>query len=69
MFKKLLSLLLMIFLGCTGTVFAAAAVYAALSCEPSLIPGHYCWQGAICSGILAVWCFIGIKKVYDDWYN
>ena len=67
--KKFIKLLLMILLGIAGICFAGAAIYGALYREPSVIPGKYWWQACISSGVLSVWCFIGIKKVYDSWYE
>ena len=67
--KKCIKLLLMIFLAVLGFALGGAAIYGALYREPSVIPGKYWWQACISSGVLSVWCFIGIKKVYDDWYN
>ena len=67
--KKSIKLLLMILLGIAGICFAGAAIYGALYWEPSVIPGKYWWQACISSGVLSVWSFIGIKKVYDSWYE
>ena len=62
--KKLLKLLLMILLGIAGICFAGAAIYGALYNVP-----HVPFQLLEGLGVLSVGCFIGIKKVYDDWYN
>ena len=64
--KKSIKLLLMILLGIAGICLAGAAIYGALYNVPY---GHHrfkLWGGL---GVLSVGCFIGIKKVYDDWYN
>ena len=67
--KKCIKLLLMILLAVLGFALGGAAIYGALYREPSVIPGKYWWQACIYSGVLSVWCFIGIKKVYDSWYE
>ena len=64
--KKSIKLLLMILLGIAGICLAGAAIYGALYNGPH---GHHrfkLWGGL---GVLSVGCFIGIRKVYDDWYN
>ena len=64
--KKLLKLLLMILLGIIGICFAGAAIYGVLCID---LKSRGLWRGSIYCGGLSVYCFIGIKKVYDDWYN
>lgn len=67
--KKSVKLLLMLLLGIAGIGFAIAAIHGALYREPSVIPGKYWWQACISSGMLSVWCFIGVKKVFNSWYE
>ena len=62
--KKFIKLLLMILLGIGGICFAGAAIYGALYNVPHV---HHRFKLWIALGVLSVWCFIGIKKVYDDW--
>ena len=64
--KKSIKLLLMILLGIGGICLAGAAIYGALY---NVSYGHHrfkLWNGL---GVLSVGCFIGMKKVYDDWEN
>ena len=62
--KKSIKLLLMILLGIAGICFAGAAIYGALYNIPHVHNRFKLWIGL---GVLSVWCFIGIKKVYDSW--
>ena len=64
--KKFFKLLLMIFLGIAGLCFAGAAIYGAF-CIDLKLRGR--WRGCIYCGVLSVWCFIGIKKVFETWYD
>ena len=65
--KKFIKLLLMILLGIAGICFAGAAIYGALHWHH--IPGTRSFKLLTGLGVLAVWCFIGIKKVYDSWHE
>ena len=60
--KKSIKLLLMILLGIGGICFAGAAIYGALYNVP-----HVRFKLLEGLGVLSVGCFIGIKKIYDDW--
>ena len=62
--KKSIKLLLMILLGIAGICLAGAAIYGALHWYH--IPGRSSFKLLTGLGVLAVWCFIGIKKVYDN---
>ena len=64
--KKSIKLLLMILLGIAGICLAGAAIYGALYNVPHGYHRFKLWDGL---GVLSVGCFIGMKKVYDDWYN
>ena len=64
--KKSIKLLLMILLGIAGICLAGAAIYGALYID---MKQHGRWRGCIYCGALSVLCFIGIKKVYDTWYD
>ena len=64
--KKPLKLLLMILLGIGGICFAGAAIYGALYNIPHVHHRFKLWIGL---GMLSVGCFIGIKKIYDNWHN
>ena len=64
--KKSIKLLLMILLGIAGICLAGAAIYGALYNVPH---GHHRLKLCDGLGVLSVGCFIGIKKVYDDWKN
>ena len=64
--KKSIKLLLMILLGIAGICLAGAAIYGALY---GVSRSHHAFKLKIGLGVLSVGCFIGIKKVYDDWYN
>ena len=64
--KKSIKLLLMSLLGIAGICFARAAIYGALYNVPHVHHGFKLWEGL---GVLSVGCFIGIKKVYDSWYE
>ena len=63
--KKLLKLLLMILLGIAVICFAGAAIYGALHWY--YVPGPRSLKLLAGLGVLAAWCFIGMKKVYDNW--
>ena len=65
--KKSLKLLLMILLGIAGICLAGAAIYGALHWHH--VPGRRSLKLLAGLGVLAAWCFIGIKKVYDSWYE
>ena len=67
--KKSVKLLLMLLRGIAGIGLAIAAIHGELYREPSVIPGKYWWQACISSGMLSVWCFIGVKKVFNSWYE
>ena len=62
--KKSLKLLLMILLGIAGICLAGAAIYGALHWHH--VPGRRSLKLLAGLGVLAAWCFIGIKKVYDN---
>ena len=64
--KKSIKLLLMILLGIAGICLAGAAIYGALYNVPHV---HYRFKLLSGLGVLSVGCFIGIKKIYDNWYN
>ena len=64
--KKSIKLLLMILLGIAGVCLAGAAIYGALYNVPH---GHHSFELWCGLGVLSVWCFIGIKKVYDSWHE
>ena len=55
----------MILLGIGGICLAGAAIYGALHWHH--IPGPRSFELLTGLGVLAVLCFIGIKKVYDSW--
>ena len=63
--KKSIKLLLMILLGIAGICLAGAAIYGALHWHH--VPGPRSFELLTGLGVLAVLCFIGIKKVYDSW--
>ena len=54
----------MILLGIAGICFAGAAIYGALHWHH--VPGRSSFKLLTGLGVLAVLCFIGIKKVYDN---
>ena len=60
--SRLFHLLLMLLLGVVGLCLAGAAVYGALHNIPDWY-GRKLWTGL---GVLAVFCWIGVKKLYDD---
>ena len=62
--KKSIKLLLMILLGIAGICLAGAAIYGALHWHH--VPGRRSLKLLAGFGVLAAWCFIGIKKVYDN---
>lgn len=62
--KKSIKLLLMILLGIAVICFARVAIYGALHWHH--VPGQRSFKLLTGLGVLAVWCFIGIKKVYDN---
>ena len=62
--KKPLKLLLMILLCIAGICLAGAAIYGALYNVPRV---HLAFKLQVGLGVLSVGCFIGMKKVYDDW--
>ena len=64
--KKSIKLLLMILLGIAGICRAGAAIYGALYNVPHGPRSFKLLSGL---GVLSVWCFIGIKKVYDSWHE
>ena len=64
--KKFLKLLLMILLGIGGICLAGAAIYGALYNVPHVPHSFKLLEGL---GVLSVGCFIGIKKIYDNWHN
>ena len=64
--KKSIKLLLMIFLAVLGFALGGAAIYGALYNVPRSHHAFKLWEGL---GVLSVGCFIGIKKIYDNWYN
>ena len=64
--KKFFKLLLMIFLGIAGICFAGAAIYGVLYIDLKL---HGRFRSCIYCGALSVCCFIGIKKVFETWYD
>ena len=64
--KKSIKLLLMILLGIAGICLAGAAIYGALYNVPHVLHRFKLLEGL---GVLSVGCFIGIKKVYDSWYE
>ena len=51
-------------LGIAGICFAGAAICGALHWYN--VPGQRSFKLLTDLGVLAVWCFIGIKKVYDN---
>ena len=51
-------------LGIAGICFAGAAIYGALHWHH--VPGRRSLKLLAGFGVLAAWCFIGIKKVYDN---
>ena len=55
----------MILLGIAGICLAGAAIYGALHWHH--VPGPRSFELLTGLGVLAVLCFIGIKKVYDSW--
>ena len=52
-------------LGIAGICFAGAAIYGALHWLH--IPGRNSFKLLAGLGVLAAWCFIGIKMLYDAW--
>ena len=60
--KKFFKLLLMLLLGLVGLCLAGAAGYGALHHIPAWHERKL-WTGL---GVLAVLCWIGVKKLYDD---
>ena len=62
--KKSIKLLLMILLGIGGICLAGAAIYGALYNVPHV---HHAFKLQVGLGVLSVGCFIGMKKMYDDW--
>ena len=56
----------MILFGIAVICLAGAAIYGALYNVPH---GHYSFKLLEGLGVLSVGCFIGIKKVYDSWYE
>ena len=54
----------MILLGIAGICFAGAAIYGALHWHH--VPRRSSFKLLTSLGVLAVLCFIGIKKVYDN---
>ena len=64
--KKSIKLLLMILLGLAGICLAGAAIYGVLYIVPQVHSSFKLWVGL---GVLSDWCFIGIKKIYDNWHN
>ena len=62
--EKSIKLLLMILLGIAGICFTGAAIYGALHWHH--VPGRRSFKLLTGLGVLAVLCFIGIKKVYDN---
>ena len=56
----------MILLGLAGICLAGAAIYGALYNVPHV---HYRFKLLSGLGVLSVGCFIGIKKIYDNWHN
>ena len=56
----------MILLGLAGICLAGAAIYGALYNVPQVHSSFKLWVGL---GVLSVGCFIGIKKIYDNWHN
>ena len=65
--KKTHKLFLIMILGIAGICFAGAAIYGALHWHH--VPGQRSFKLLTGLGVLAVLCFIGIKKVYDNWYE
>ena len=57
----------MILLGIAGICLAGAAIYGALYWHH--VPGRSSFNLLKGLGGLAALCFIGIKKVYDSWYE
>ena len=55
----------MILLGIAVICFAGAAIYGALHWY--YVPGPRSLKLLAGLGVLAAWCFIGMKKVYDNW--
>ena len=62
--KKTHKLFLIMTLGIVGICFAGAAIYGALHWHH--VPGQSSFKLLTGLGVLAVLCFIGIKKVYDN---
>ena len=62
--KKTHKLFLIMILGIAGICFAGAAIYGALHWYH--VPGQRSFKLLTGLGVLAVLCFIGIKKVYDN---
>ena len=56
----------MILLGLAGICLAGAAIYGVLYIVPQVHSSFKLWVGL---GVLSDWCFIGIKKIYDNWHN
>ena len=52
-------------LGIAGICFAGVTIYGALHWYH--LPGPRSFKLLTGLGVLAVLCFIGIKKVYDSW--
>jgi hypothetical protein len=65
--KKTPKLFLIMILGIAGICFAGAAIYGALHWHH--VPGPRSLKLLAGLGVLAAWCFIGIKMLYDAWKN
>ena len=63
--KKIAKLLLTILLCIAGIGFAGAAIYGALHMQQ--IPGKRSFTLLSGLGVMSVLCFIGTRKVYDNW--
>ena len=61
--KKSIKLLLMILLGIAGICLAGAAIYGALYNVPR---SHHAFKLKIGLEVLSFYCFIGIKKIYEN---
>ena len=53
----------MIFLAVLGFALGGAAIYGALYGVPR---SHHAFKLKIGLGVLSVYCFIGIKKIYEN---
>ena len=62
--KKTHKLFLIMILGIAGICFAGVTIYGALHWYH--VPGPRSFKLLTGLGVLAVLCFIGIKKVYDN---